>query len=92
MSCIALQSSRPDLLLIPLENPQQVSAFDYGAHYSPKSPKFAGRWPWRRATGATIFRLRHGQHHRRGNAASRGTLEAQTHQTLDNIEALNLGQ
>ena len=27
--------------LVPLENPLQVSAFDYGQVYSPQSPKFS---------------------------------------------------
>jgi enamine deaminase RidA (YjgF/YER057c/UK114 family) len=87
MSCIALQSSRPDLLLIPLENPQQVSAFDYGAHYSPKSPKFARAMAVASGDCATIFVS--------GTASitdaetrHEGDVEAQTHQTLDNIEAL----
>ncbi len=30
-----------DMKIVPLENPQQISAFDYGAVYSPQSPKFA---------------------------------------------------
>lgn len=29
------------LLAVPLENPNQTSAFDYGTAYSPQSPKFA---------------------------------------------------
>lgn len=41
MSGIALSTSRKDVLAVPLENPNQVSAFDYNANYSPQSPKFA---------------------------------------------------
>lgn len=37
----ALQSDRNDLRVVALENPRQVSAFDYGQHYSPSSPKFS---------------------------------------------------
>ena len=39
ISCLALQTDRTDLVLLPLENPQQTSAFDYGSHYSPQSPE-----------------------------------------------------
>ena len=41
MSCMALDSKRPDVFLMPLENPQQTSAYDYQAEYSPQSPKFS---------------------------------------------------
>ena len=41
MSCMALDSQRPDVFLMPLENPQQTSAYDYQAKYSPQSPKFS---------------------------------------------------
>ncbi len=41
MSCAALTTKRKDVITVPLENPQQTSAFDYGTTYSPQSPKFA---------------------------------------------------
>ncbi len=41
MSCCAISTKRKDVVAVPLENPQQTSAFDYGAVYSPQSPKFA---------------------------------------------------
>ncbi len=42
MSALAVQFDQPELgTILPLENPQQVSAFDYGTQYSIKSPKFA---------------------------------------------------
>jgi len=87
MSCIALQSQRDDLRLIPLENPHQVAAFDYGAHYSPRSPKFARAMAVVGGDSAAIFVS--------GTASIResetyhiGDVVGQTSLTLDNIEAL----
>jgi enamine deaminase RidA (YjgF/YER057c/UK114 family) len=40
-ACMALQSKRDDVSLLGLENPLQISAFDYPKEYSVKSPKFA---------------------------------------------------
>ncbi len=87
MSCIALQSDRPDVMLIPLENPQQVPAFDYGECYSPKSPKFARAMAVAAGDSATIFVS--------GTASITDAesryiedIEGQTNLTLDNIAAL----
>lgn len=41
MACIALDSRRPDVFLLPLENPRQTPAYAYQAHYSRQSPKFS---------------------------------------------------
>ena len=41
MSCMAMRTTREDLCLFPLENPQQTPAYCYHEHYSPKSPKFS---------------------------------------------------
>ena len=41
MSAVALDTKRQDVIVVPLENPNQTSAFDYGAAYSPQSPKFS---------------------------------------------------
>ena len=41
MCCMALDSSRPDVFVLPLENPQQTAACDYASSYSPHSPKFS---------------------------------------------------
>ena len=87
MSCIALATPRKDVCLVPLENPRQTSAFDYAACYSQDSPKFARAMAVVAGSTATIFIS--------GTAsitdsASRHAddVEAQTHQTLDNIAAL----
>jgi enamine deaminase RidA (YjgF/YER057c/UK114 family) len=87
MSCIALQTERPDVILVPLENPQQVSAFDYGEHYSPKSPKFARAMAVAAGDSATVFVSGTASI---TDAESRfiGDVAGQTNQTLDNIAAL----
>ena len=41
MSAVALDTKRKDVIAVPLENPNQTSAFDYGTVYSPQSPKFS---------------------------------------------------
>jgi len=41
MSAVAFDTKRKDVIVCPLENPNQTSAFDYGAVYSPQSPKFS---------------------------------------------------
>ncbi len=41
ISTLAVQAEREDFKAVPLENPNQTSAFDYGPAYSPQSPKFA---------------------------------------------------
>lgn len=87
MSCIALVTDRKDIIAMPLENPRQTSAFDYSAKYGVKAPKFARAMALSCGSYATIFVS--------GTASITdqetrhvGDVEAQTHETLDNIEAL----
>jgi enamine deaminase RidA (YjgF/YER057c/UK114 family) len=87
LSCIALATDRPEIVAMPLENPNQTAAFHYASSYSPKSPKFARALALSCGDYATIFIS--------GTASivdseSRhiGDVEGQTHQTLDNIAAL----
>ena len=87
MECVALSTDRDDVVLLPLENPLQVSAFDYGRRYGPRSPKFCRAMAMVVDDCATILVS--------GTAsivASEtkciGDVEGQTEQTLDNIEAL----
>jgi enamine deaminase RidA (YjgF/YER057c/UK114 family) len=87
MSCMAMDTTRDDVKLVPLENPLQVPAFDYGKHYSPKSPKFARAMAVAAGDYATIFVS--------GTASITdsetrfiGDVAGQTGQTLDNIAAL----
>ena len=85
----AVQSDRPDLRVVMLENPRQTSAFDYAHRYSPSSPKFA------RAVAVVAERDRSATFFISGTASitdseSRhsGDVVRQTHETLDNIAAL----
>ena len=87
VSCQAIKSQRDDLIIVPLENPMQVSAFDYGEVYSPKSPKFSRAMAVVAGSDAKVYIS--------GTASitdseSRfvGDPAGQTHQTLDNIAAL----
>jgi enamine deaminase RidA (YjgF/YER057c/UK114 family) len=87
LSCIALVTDRPDIVAVPLENPRQVPAFDYGAVYSPQSPKFARAMALSCGDFATIFisgtaSITNSESRHIGDAA------AQAGETLDNIEAL----
>ena len=87
MSGIALVSYRNDVVLLPLENPQQTSAFDYGHQFGPKSPKFARAMAIVTGNLATIFvsgtaSITHSE------TQFIGDVEGQTRQTLDNIAAL----
>jgi len=87
MSGIALATEREDLVLLPLENPRQTSAFRYGTRHGLESPKFSRAMAiiGRKAAAILIS----------GTASivqsetwSVGDAKGQTYQTLDNIEAL----
>ena len=95
ISAIALATERKDIVAVPLENPRQTSAYQYGATYSPKAPMFARGMAVSCGNMATIFisgtaSITHSETLHTGDAA------AQTHETLHNIEALigeeNLGR
>ncbi len=86
-ACMALQTERKDVVLLPLENPLQVSAFDYPKVYSMKSPKFARAMAVRMGDHITTWIS--------GTASIvdsetvfQGDVEKQTDQTLTNIERL----
>lgn len=87
MSAIALATTRSDIVALPLENPRQTPAFDYGDCYSPKSPKFSRAMALSCGNYATIFIS--------GTASITDSetrhldnVVGQTHETLTNIEAL----
>jgi enamine deaminase RidA (YjgF/YER057c/UK114 family) len=95
VSAIALATERKDIVAVPLENPRQTAAYQYGAAYSPKAPAFARGMAVSCGNMATIFisgtaSITHSETLHIGDAA------AQTHETLNNIEALigeeNLGR
>ena len=91
ISAIALDTKRKDVIVVPLENPNQTSAFDYGAAYSPQSPKFSRAMAVAVAGECIIFV---------SGTASIIDSESQhiedptkqTEQTLDNIAALIAGE
>ncbi len=87
MSCMAIKTQRQDVIVAPIENPLQTSAFDYSEYYSPLSPKFSRAVALAFNDRARVFVS--------GTASivDQKTVhvddpEGQTNQTLDNIEAL----
>jgi enamine deaminase RidA (YjgF/YER057c/UK114 family) len=87
MGCIALDTHRPDVWAVPLENPRQTSAFDYAARYSPKSPKFSRGMALAQDGHAALF-ISGTASITRSETRHVGDPEAQAHEVLDNIEAL----
>ena len=87
MGCIALDTDRDDVVLLPLENPQQTAAFDYGKQYSPKSPKFCRAMAVVVGDYATIL-ISGTASIVASETVCVGDVAGQTEQTLDNIEAL----
>jgi enamine deaminase RidA (YjgF/YER057c/UK114 family) len=87
MSCIALDTRRDDIKLVPLENPVQTSAFDYSAVYSPESPKFARAMAVTAGEFATIF-VSGTASITKSETLHEGDAVGQTLQTLANIQAL----
>lgn len=91
MSVLAVQTERDDVVVVPLENPDQTSAFDYGTVYSPQSPKFARAMAVQVGQCGTVFV---------SGTASITESESryiedpagQTHQTIDNIAVLITGE
>ncbi|MCA9137354.1 MAG: hypothetical protein KDB00_11365 [Planctomycetales bacterium] len=87
VSCLGLQTDRDDVRLQPLENPHQTPAFDYAATFSPKSPLFSRAMAvkigdhvttWISGTASIL----------NSESVHVGDVEKQTHQTIDNIQAL----
>jgi enamine deaminase RidA (YjgF/YER057c/UK114 family) len=84
LSCLALQTNRTDVLLRPLENPRQTSAFRYAQEFSPQSPKFSRAMAvvigdyvttWISGTASIV----------NSESVHLGDVERQTEQTIDNI-------
>jgi enamine deaminase RidA (YjgF/YER057c/UK114 family) len=87
MSCMALDSQRPDVFLLPLENPQQTSAYNYQSKYSPQSPKFSRAMAV--VQGHFISTLVSGTASIvNAQTCHIGDISRQTDQTIDNIERL----
>jgi len=90
MSCQAIQAEREDVIVVPIENPNQTSAFNYAERYSPQSPKFARACAVKYNDCCTVYVS--------GTASivDEKTVfvddpVGQTNQTLDNIAALISG-
>jgi len=84
---MALLTRRPDVFLLPLENPSQTPAYDYGTVYSPQSPKFSRAMAvilgnyftvWVSGTASIVD----------SETKYIGDAGKQTEQTIDNIERL----
>ena len=87
LSCMALETRRDDVFLLPLENPRQTPAYAYDAKHSPQSPKFSravalalGDYvtTWVSGTASIVD----------AESCYPGDPERQTEQTIDNIERL----
>lgn len=87
LATLALKTDRKDVRAVPLENPDQTSAFDYEAAYSPQSPKFSRAMALATDDRCTVYIS--------GTASivdsetkHIGDPAAQTRQTLENIRRL----
>ena len=87
IGCIALQTGRSDVSLVPLENPHQTSSCDYGQSYGPESPKFARAMAVVADDFATTF-ISGTASITASETRHLDSVERQTQQTLDNIAAL----
>lgn len=72
---------------VPLENPRQVAAYDYAAHYSPQSPKFSRAMTVAHGGRATTY-ISGTASITASETQHLGDAERQTEETLDNIAAL----
>ena len=87
IGCIALRANRPDVALFPLENPLQTSAYDYAHQYGTEKPKFVRAMAV--ATGELVTTFISGTASITASETRHdNSVEQQTQQTLDNIEAL----
>ena len=87
IGCIALRAERPGVALVPLENPLQTSAYDYAHQYGTETPKFVramavvtGQLVTTFISGTASITASESRHDK--------NVEQQTHQTIENIEAL----
>ncbi len=87
MSCLALETGREDVHLLPLENPRQIPAYAYDAKYSPHSPKFSRAVALRLGDYVTTWVSGTASIVNSETIHPEGA-EKQTKQTIDNIEQL----
>jgi len=86
-SCLALQTDRADVQMLPLENPLQTSAFSYPKNYSIKSPKFSRAMAMRIGDHITTW-ISGTASIESSETIHIGDVEKQTEQTITNIERL----
>lgn len=86
-TCLALQTNRTDVKMLPLENPLQTSAFSYPKNYSVKTPKFSRAMALRIADHVTTW-ISGTASIVNAETVHPGDVVAQTEQTLTNIERL----
>jgi enamine deaminase RidA (YjgF/YER057c/UK114 family) len=87
IGCIALRANRSGIALFPLENPLQTSAYDYAHQYGKEKPKFVRAMAV--ATGKLVTTFISGTASITASESRHGnSVEQQTQQSLDNIEAL----
>ena len=86
-TCLALQTERRDVQMLPLENPLQTSAFSYPKSYSSKSPKFSRAMAMRIGDHVTTW-ISGTASIVNAETVHIGDVEKQTEQTLTNIERL----
>jgi enamine deaminase RidA (YjgF/YER057c/UK114 family) len=87
ISAVALLSDQDDVIVVPLENPRQTSAFAYSARYSPQSPKFSRGMAVVEGGSTTLFisgtaSITHSETRHVGDVV------AQADESLENIAAL----
>jgi enamine deaminase RidA (YjgF/YER057c/UK114 family) len=87
LSCIAMKTDRTDVVLLPLENPQQTAAYEYAHNFQRGNPKFSRAMAVIRGDLVTIY-ISGTASITAAESRHLDTIERQTHQTLDNIEAL----
>ena len=87
IGCIALRANRPDVVVLPLENPLQTSAYDYAHQYAAEKPKFVramavvtGKLVTTFISGTASITASESRHD--------NSVGQQTQQSLDNIAAL----
>ena len=82
-----MRADRPDVALFPLENPLQTSAYDYAHQYGTETPKFVRAMAV--ATGELVTTFISGTASITASESRHDkSVERQTQQTLENIEAL----
>jgi len=87
MSGLAMDTTRGDVFLLPLENPQQTPAYQYHARHSPHSPKFCRAMAV--VLGGAVVTFVSGTASIVDSETKHvGDVTKQTEQTIENIERL----